>query len=146
MPFFDKSTSPSRNNGTLTHNYDDNGGGGGGGTIMDERSSDIMLQPMVDQQQQHHTGPLPVIVSYGPGNRTNTSVPQIVNYSHISNLVSGGRCYCKTRRIRSKLIVLAVAVLVMGTAIGALIMYFSGSFQCFTKNGKKLYYFGANKF
>lgn len=137
MPLFEKSP---RNNGILTHNYDyahsDNG------HSLDEAAG-IMLQPVDGQHQQQHSSSVPVVVSYGPGARTSTSVPQIVNYSQKSNLVggsgsSGGRCYCKNRQIKSKMIVLAVAVLVMGTAIGALIMYFTGSFQCFDKNGEWL--------
>lgn len=138
MPLFEKSP---RNNGVLTHNYDyahsENG------HSLDEAAG-IMLQPVdgQQQQQQQHSSSVPVVVSYGPGARTSTSVPQIVNYSQKSNLVgggggsSGGRCYCKNRQIKSKMIVLAVAVLVMGTAIGALIMYFTGSFQCFDKDGE----------
>lgn len=127
MPLFEKTP---RNNGVLMHNYDyshpENG------RSIDETSG-IMLQPV--DGGQHDRTPMPVVVSYGPGARTSTSVPQIVNYSQKSSLV-GGRCYCKARQMKSKLIILAVAVLVMGTAIGALIMYFTGSFQCLDKNGE----------
>lgn len=116
------------NNGVLVNSYDYTHSENG--KNMDEASA-IMLQPIDGQ----NNSPVPVVVSYGPGARTSTSVPQIVNFSQKSNLIRG-RCYCKIRQIKSKIIILVLAVLVMGTAIGALIMYFSSNFQCSNKTSK----------
>lgn len=108
-----------RNNGTLMHNHHCDGcengmrGGGGGGNAVDDTSSGgMLLQPLDDGQ----TSTMPVVVSYRPGAPTRTSIPLRT-------------CYCQTNRNKTLKLVLTAAILVLGTTIGALIMYFSGSFQ-----------------
>lgn len=113
-------------NGTPKH-CDENGSK----LIMDDLSlsggGSILLQPIQNQQA--------LVVSYGPGSGTCTStLPQIVQLSH-NNTVKQRRCYCRVKDIRSRLIILAAAVLVLGTAIGALTMYFTGNYQCTNRPG-----------
>lgn len=119
---------------------DDNislGGNGSGG-------GNILLQPMQQQQQQQpdqqqtsqQQEQQAIVVNYtgGTGGRS-SAVPQIVKFSH-NSVQDRKQCYCKVKDIRSRIIVLIVAVLVLGTAIGALTMYFSGNLQCGRKNGE----------
>lgn len=119
---------------TMMMNDDNISLGSGGGNIL--------LQPM-QQQQQHdqqqssqQQEQQAIVVNYtgGTGGRS-SAVPQIVKFSH-NSVQDRKQCYCKVKDIRSRIIVLIVAVLVLGTAIGALTMYFSGNLQCGRKNGK----------
>lgn len=117
---------------------DDNvslGGNGSGGNIL--------LQPMQQQEQQQSNQQQEqqaIVVNYtgGTGGCSTTrssAVPQIVKFSR-NSVQDRKQCYCKVKDIRSRIIVLIVAVLVLGTAIGALTMYFSANLQCGRKFGK----------
>lgn len=116
---------------------DDNvsiGGGSGGGGILLQPMMHSDQQMSTNQQQQEQA----IVVNYTGGGSTRSSavvVPQIVKFSH-NSVQDRKQCYCKVKDIRSRIIVLILAVLVLGTAIGALTMYFSGNLQCGKKYGE----------
>lgn len=113
-----------------------------GGNSSSAGGGNILLQPMHQQeqsQQQQQQEQQAIVVNYtggtGCGTTRISTVPQIVKFSH-NSVQDRKQCYCKVKDIRSRIIVLIVAVLVLGTAIGALTMYFSGNLQCGRKFGE----------
>lgn len=118
-----------RNNGTLMHNHfaddqysqcrDSSCGGQDNGMRVEDTATGMLLQPINGSP----SATMPVVVSYRPGAPTRTSIPLRT-------------CYCQSNRNKTLLIILTVAILVLGTTIGALIMYFTGDMQCSITRGK----------
>lgn len=90
------------------------------GMRVEDTSTGMLLQPL--------DGPPPVVVSYRPGAPAHTSIQRRT-------------CYCQSNRNKTLLLILTVAVLVLGTTIGALIMYFTGDFQCIGAKGEFFLHF-----
>lgn len=112
------------NNGFLwnTGRSGENGGGGG----QDVDVTGVLLE---DRSLNNGPSTKPMIVNFGPtGATTRTS---------ISRHYTLGSVY-KEPRLRNRLIVLAVAFMVLGAAFGALTIYFAGTPSCL--QGKYIFY------
>lgn len=101
-----------------------------GGNGQENGDGGVLLQPLngppastMATATTTTTG-LPVVVSYRPGASTRTST------------IPHRTCYCQSNRKKKLLLILTAAILVLGTTIGALIMYFTGNFQCGTSTSE----------
>lgn len=107
----------SANNGFI-RNQNRNGENGG-----DVESMGVLLE---DRTINNGPSPRPMIVNFGPGATTRTSIPRQYTF---------GSVY-KEPQLRNRLLILAVAFMVVGAAIGALTIYFAGNQTCL--QGKKI--------
>ncbi|GAB0091434.1 Neprilysin-1 [Sergentomyia squamirostris] len=118
-------------------------GGGGGGVMPNDittagmqqldEATGILLQPdtinegggiadVGGQQQKTST-----IVHFAPGSVPQTSVQRRMPIEFMY----------RDTKLRRRLLVLAVALMVLGAAIGALSIYFAGTFNCCGKEGRR---------
>lgn len=114
------------NNGFLWNTGRSVGGENGGADV------DVTGVLLEDRSLSHGPTTKPMIVNFGPtGATTRTS---------ISRHYTLGSVY-KEPRLRNRLIVLAVAFMVLGAAFGALTIYFAGSPNCLQGMLKKNFIF-----
>lgn len=120
------------NNGFLWNTGRTVGGENGGSGGQDVDVTGVLLE---DRSLNNGPTTKSMIVNFGPtGATTRTS---------ISRHYTLGSVY-KEPRLRNRLIVLAVAFMVLGAAFGALTIYFAGTPNCL--QGRSIYYYFIFRF
>lgn len=105
---------------------------GGGNTTTTGSTQAINLGNVVV-----NNGPLnnktPTIVHFGAG--SNVPRTSLHNASGLTQPAHTSDCFFKESTLRRRLLVLAISFMVFGAAIGALAIYFAGSYRCSSSGG-----------